>query len=258
MLQVCFAVACGDHDTPIEPDPPAFAASSCELGLSADDSRFLIEILLLSVDNLETSGVLSSGQANALRGHLENVLSAIDAGKYCSAQAKLGAVRDQVANLVENGVLTEEEAGSFINIVELILEGQPNLVTVDQPSSAAGVYGAASAAFGPEPTLAGVAGAIVLVNDGGVRPTEGCGPLIGFPAGAIALVDRGFCLFETKALNAEAAGAVAVIVVNSTTGPATGMGGDALLTIPSVMVSLADGSVIKAGLPATGRVSRAP
>jgi PA domain/LVIVD repeat len=136
---------------------------------------------------------------------------------------------------------------------------QPNLVTIDPPSSAAGTYLASGAAFGPTPSLAGTAGSVVLVNDGSALPTEGCNPLVGFPAGAVALVDRGTCSFVQKVANAQAAGAIAVIVVNNVAGPPTTMGGtDPTITIPAVMVSLADGTVIKAGLPATGRVSAAP
>jgi hypothetical protein len=132
---------------------------------------------------------------------------------------------------------------------------QPNIVMVDPPSAAAGQYGAAGAAFGPAPTDAGFAGDIVLVNDGSANPTEGCNPLIGFPAGAIALVDRGTCPFTQKVSTAQAAGAGAVIVANNVAGDPFEMGGaDATIEIPSVMVSLADGTTIRGGLPATGTV----
>jgi extracellular elastinolytic metalloproteinase len=135
----------------------------------------------------------------------------------------------------------------------------PNAVVVDPPSAAAGQYGAAGAAFGPAPTPEGFTGDIVLVNDGSAVPTEGCGPLIGFPAGAIALVDRGTCAFTQKVSNAQAAGAVAVIVANNVPGDPFEMGGaDPAIEIPSVMVSLADGATIRGGLPATGRVVSAP
>ncbi|MGH3481408.1 MAG: PA domain-containing protein, partial [Nocardioidaceae bacterium] len=132
----------------------------------------------------------------------------------------------------------------------------PNLVTIDSPSSAAGTYGASGAAFGPTLDDAGIAGNIVLVNDGSALPTEGCGPLVGFPAGAIALVDRGTCGFVQKVGNAQVAGATAVIVANNVPGTPGTMGGtDPAITIPSVMVSQTDGATIKAGLPSTGRVS---
>src|SRR6266545_890232 len=137
--------------------------------------------------------------------------------------------------------------------------GLPNLVTIDAPSSAAGVYGATGAAFGPSPTVAGLSGQVVLVNDGSAAPTLGCGPLVGFPTGAIALVDRGTCTFALKTKNAQDAGAVAVIVVNNVAGDPSTMGGtDPAITIPAVMVSLANGNTIKAGLPATGGIRSNP
>jgi hypothetical protein len=135
----------------------------------------------------------------------------------------------------------------------------PALVEIDAPSAAAGQYGAAAAAFGPELTLAGVSGAVVVVDDGFGTASDACEPLVGFPAGAIALVDRGTCLFTVKAANAQAAGAIAMIVVNNVAGDPITMGGsDPTIVISSVMVSLTDGSIIKAGLPATGTVRRHP
>ena len=136
---------------------------------------------------------------------------------------------------------------------------QPNTVIVDPPSSAAGRYTASGAAFGPQPPEEGVSGDIVLVNDGSANPTHGCQPLIGFPAGAVALVDRGSCTFVQKVNSAQDAGAVAVIVVNSVPGDPITMGGsDPGIAIPSVMVSLADGDTIKGGLPANGTVAHTP
>jgi hypothetical protein len=143
------------------------------------------------------------------------------------------------------------------------MAGLPNLVTVDPPSSAAGSYPASGAAFGPRPTASGLSGNIVLVNDGvsapgGGTPTDGCEPFT-VPAGSIALLDRGLCAFVVKVANAQAAGASAVIVANNAPGTPITMGGaDPTITIPSVMVSLADGNIIKAGLPATGTISRNP
>ncbi len=137
--------------------------------------------------------------------------------------------------------------------------GLPAEVTIDPPSSAAGTYKAAGATFGSDPTDDGLAGDVALVSDGSANPTLGCGPLVGFPAGAIALVDRGSCPFVQKASNAQAAGAAAVIVVNNAPGdPTTITGSDASITIPVVHLSLADGNTIKAGLPATGQITHDP
>jgi hypothetical protein len=143
------------------------------------------------------------------------------------------------------------------------LDELPNTVTINAPSSAAGTYEAAGAAFGPAPTEAGLSGNIVLIDDGvagtpGGTVTDGCEPFT-VPAGAIALLDRGFCNFTVKVANAQAGGASAVIVADNAPGTPTTMGGsDPSITIPSVRVSLADGNTIKAGLPASGTIASNP
>jgi hypothetical protein len=67
-------------------------------------------------------------------------------------------------------------------------------------------------------------------------------------AGNIAVIDRGTCTFVSKALAAQAAGAIAVVIVNNAvtaTPPALG-GTDPTVVIPVVSVTLADGTAIKA------------
>ncbi|HEX5781263.1 MAG TPA: PA domain-containing protein, partial [Solirubrobacteraceae bacterium] len=128
-------------------------------------------------------------------------------------------------------------------------------MTVDS-GSAAGTYTVAQATYGPATPAAGISGAYALVQGTVGAPSEGCGALVGFPAGSIALVDRGNCTFAEKTANAQAAGAVAVVVVNNVPGAPTAPGGTALpgTTIPTVMVGQADGNTVKAGLPASGTV----
>ena len=133
-------------------------------------------------------------------------------------------------------------------------DGQfPFVFTVDAPSSAAGSYDATGANFGTPAHVGGIHAPIALVNDGTALPNEGCNPLVGFPVGAIALVDRGTCPFVQKAQMAQAAGAIAMIVANNAPGDPITLGGtDPTIAIPSGMVSQADGAAIKAGLPAIG------
>ena len=156
--------------------------------------------------------------------------------------------------------LDDPSAASYLRFEPSGVPGQlQNLVTIDPPSAAAGTYQATGAEFGASPHETGVAGDVVLVNDGSANPAEGCNPLVGFPVGAIALVDRGTCGFVVKAANAQAAGATAMIVANNVAGAPITMGGtDPAVVIPSVMVSQDDGTTIKAGLPATGTVSSNP
>jgi hypothetical protein len=186
---------------------------------------------------------LAAGEERTVRVHFPTNVASLAQG----ATATGGGTRH--ADLIDDTEATNWQSAPV----------QPNLVTVDPPSAAAGQYHAAGAAFGQPPTEAGFDGAIVLVDDGSAIPTEGCGPLVGFPAGAIALIDRGSCAFTQKVHNAQDAGAGAVIVANNVPGDPFEMGGaDAAIEIPSVMISLADGTGIKGGLPATGTVASAP
>jgi hypothetical protein len=140
----------------------------------------------------------------------------------------------------------------------------PRRVTVNT-GPAAGQYQATGAAFGESLTAEGFTGNIVAVDDGvvgaGTTPgtvTDGCEPYT-VPAGSIALVDRGFCGFVVKAAIAQAAGAGGMIVANNAPGNPITMGGaDPNVTIPSVMVSQANGATIRAGLPANATLSRTP
>jgi Zn-dependent M28 family amino/carboxypeptidase len=80
----------------------------------------------------------------------------------------------------------------------------------------------------------------------------------GFPAGNIALVLRGDCNFSIKATNADAAGALAVIVANNVSGPFLGSLTDQFtLAIPVVGVRLVLGQQLaaRAGLVMRVRTS---
>jgi extracellular elastinolytic metalloproteinase len=132
------------------------------------------------------------------------------------------------------------------------------VVIVDPPSSAAGQYSSVRASFGPNIPDGGIAGSIELADDGVEVVTDGCEPFT-VTAGAIALVDRGACNFTVKVKNAQVGGAAAAIVANNVGGAPFAMGGtDPTIMIPSVMISLDDGNTIKAGLPATGSLTRIP
>ena len=92
-------------------------------------------------------------------------------------------------------------------------------------------------------------------------PVNGCSGFAnaGAIAGNIAIIDRGACAFAQKAANAEAAGAIGVIIANNVGGPAPALGGtDPASTIGTLSVSQADGATIRAALPTTARLRRAP
>jgi minor extracellular serine protease Vpr len=84
--------------------------------------------------------------------------------------------------------------------------------------------------------------------------TEGCeaADFAGFPAGAVALVQRGSCNASLKSQNAQDAGASAVIIWNNVPGdpPDFSFGGGAEVTIPTYTTSQADGQTLLAAVKA--------
>jgi Zn-dependent M28 family amino/carboxypeptidase len=77
--------------------------------------------------------------------------------------------------------------------------------------------------------------------------TPGCeaADYAGFPVGTIALISRGACTFAIKAANAQAAGAVGVIIFNNVPGPLNGtLGNGFTLNISVTGISQADGQLL--------------
>jgi hypothetical protein len=96
-------------------------------------------------------------------------------------------------------------------------------------------------------------GNLVLVNDGSANPQLGCNALTNGAAisGNIAVAERGTCNFSAKALNAQNAGATALIIINNQAqAPATlGAGAEsASITIPVVMISQTQGAALMTAL----------
>ena len=97
-----------------------------------------------------------------------------------------------------------------------------------------------------------VTGAVAPVATG--SPAAGCAAadFAGFPAGSIALIQRGTCSFAIKATNAAAAGAVGVVIYNNTTGGISGTLGAPGITVPVVGTTTATGQ----GLLSPGTTAR--
>jgi hypothetical protein len=107
-------------------------------------------------------------------------------------------------------------------------------------------FSVGTASFGPQ--LYDVTGELSYVQDS-TASTFGCNAYAAAAlAGKIALVDRGSCSFVTKAANAQAAGAIGVIIANTTSGLINMTGADPTLVIPSVSVSQATGTGFKDAL----------
>lgn len=115
------------------------------------------------------------------------------------------------------------------------------------------------ASFGPQQF--DVSAEVILVNDGTASTSNACETIQNDLTGRIALIDRGDCSFEDKAVRAEAAGAVGVLIVNNQAGsppfmpPSDGVA----VAIPLLSISLADGNALKTSLmngPTTAQLQR--
>ena len=128
----------------------------------------------------------------------------------------------------------------------------PAVVRVNSPGPVTN-YSAGRGLFGPILTSTGVTAGVVLADDGSGVATDGCQPLVNGAAvsGNIAFIDRGTCSFRLKVQNAQAAGAIGVIIANNLgTQPLINMGDDFALstpiTIPSELILKASGDAIRA------------
>ena len=126
-------------------------------------------------------------------------------------------------------------------------------VLVNSPGSIAGSYNYGTASFGAAVNSGSWTADCVFVDNGTATPTLGCGSVVNGAevAGKIAFVDRGTCSFSEKAANAEAAGAIAVVIFNNAAGAGPmGMGATAgfTVTVPVVSLSYEDGQAIRAEL----------
>ncbi|MDQ7994435.1 MAG: PA domain-containing protein [Luteibacter sp.] len=133
--------------------------------------------------------------------------------------------------------------------------GTPDVFHVTAPAAAVGDYTFSQASFGPLATASNFTGSVVQAS-----PADGCTAITNGSAlaGKIALIDRGTCDFTVKTLNAQSAGAKAVLIANNQAGAITPGGTPASpVTIPVIAISQADGSKLKANLTGlTGAVGK--
>jgi fungalysin metallopeptidase (M36)/PA domain-containing protein len=97
--------------------------------------------------------------------------------------------------------------------------------------------------------------ALVLADDATAPATDACSALTAAASGKIVLADRGTCSFKTKALNAQTAGAVGLIIANNVAGTTPpGLADDATImtpiTIGTVSVTQGDGALLKTQIAA--------
>ena len=139
---------------------------------------------------------------------------------------------------------------------------------VTAPASVAGTYNIGNSVFGPQ--FDGFSGEVANVTDtdGLTTACVAVDNAANDVTGKVALIDRGACAFTTKAIGAQDAGAIAVIICNNdmeNPDDVIALGGSdgCVLTIPTVMLSFNDCQAIRVetgvmvsytapGLPAAG------
>ncbi len=152
-------------------------------------------------------------------------------------------------------------ANVFAAAPSVLSVGFPELaISGPQAGAVAGTYEVGAASFGPALSTPGLSAQIMPVVDQANGTGLACGPLSAANRiavrGSIALVDRGTCAFVDKAKNVQAAGAIGLILVNNAPGgppQGFGVGPDAAVTIPSVLITLEDGARLKAALATRSR-----
>jgi extracellular elastinolytic metalloproteinase len=123
-------------------------------------------------------------------------------------------------------------------------------VVISGSTTASGSYTAPLSTFGAK-RFAPITAEVVLVDDGSNADSLGCNTLVNSTelAGKIALIYRGTCGLSSKVLNAQNAGAIAVIMIHNSTSSLQPMSGsNAAVTIPSVIISKSDGAKIRAAM----------
>ncbi|HEX9379743.1 MAG TPA: S8 family serine peptidase [Gaiellaceae bacterium] len=200
----------------------------------------------------------------------EDILNALDAAYEDGMDVinmSLGGNAHGVQDLLTNAVNDLDQAG-MISAVAVGNSG-PGHYTVESPGSAeraltagamtVGHFIAAPVTVGGN-SHAGVSGDFAKVSTdltaplgvvlSGTALSTACAALpAGSLSGKIALISRGACTFSTKIRNAEGAGAIATLVVNSVAGDATAMGQDGTPnqpTKPAYMVALASKAALMA------------
>jgi len=122
------------------------------------------------------------------------------------------------------------------------------VLQVTEPDAAKGEFTMREAGFTPSLRTTGAKSGRLI----GASPTDACAALDNASAvgGAIALVVQGSCSFQQKIANAEAAGAIAVVVYSATGAPTQMTGERGSVDIPAVMISNTDGAFLAGRLSA--------
>ncbi|UQA57690.1 M36 family metallopeptidase [Polyangium aurulentum] len=175
-------------------------------------------------------------------------------GDVLHAEAQDGASDPNNRN---NANMSTGADGESPRMQMYLWDGKDSASLTAQPLNKSFLTGASQ--FGPQSFK--TAGVLTVIDDGSKADSmggqtgsfaDGCQAFKTPVTGKIVLVDRGSCTYKTKALNAEKAGAIGVIIADHTAAdqpPGMADGAPAgVILIPTMSITLADGIALKAGL----------
>ncbi len=173
------------------------------------------------------------------------------AGDFVFADAQDGSFADP--KRLNNANFSTSDDGIRPRMQMFLWDNAPPIrpITIASPQVLAGNYSARQNTFNPGRVDLPVAPAflqsdLVLYLDNSGAGSLGCSAPSNAAAmnGKIVILYRGSCNFVVKVKSAQDAGAIAVIVVNNTTGEVSMSGDDASITIPAISVTKALGDAI--------------
>ena len=264
---------------------------ACNAGTAASVDGVSIPHAIAGVAPRALLGNYNVFPDDVLNARSEDILNALDAAYadgFDVANMSLGGNAHGIQDLLTIAVDNLDEA----NMVVAVASGNsgPGHFTVESPGSAARALTAGAATVGhfiaAQASATKTAGGVTTTASGpamsgdfatvsadltapfqavagsGVNGLDtACSALpAGSLTGAIGLVARGTCTFSTKIRNAQAAGAVAVLVSNSLAGDAIAMGQDGTAnqpTIPAYMLSRTDAAAFVAESGGTATITKA-
>lgn len=173
------------------------------------------------------------------------------AGDFVFADAQDGSFADP--KRLNNANFSTSDDGIRPRMQMFLWDNAPPImpIKIASPQVLAGNYSARQNAFNPGRVDLPVAPAflqsdLVLYLDNSGAGSLGCSAPSNAAAmnGKIVILYRGSCNFVVKVKSAQDAGAIAVIVVNNTTGEVSMSGDDASITIPAISITKALGDTI--------------
>ncbi|HET7677430.1 MAG TPA: M20/M25/M40 family metallo-hydrolase [Candidatus Limnocylindrales bacterium] len=212
----------------------AFVRAAVALAAAAIATAALIPSTVLAEDIAESKGFRKAVTLAGVRAHQAALHEIADdnAGTRASGTAGYEASVDYVVDRLEDaGYDPVVQSFPFAFYRQLA----PSIFQRVSPDPETYVEGS-SAEYTPM-TYSGsgdVTAPVTHVLPSGTGAGCNSADFAGFPAGNIALIQRGTCTFKTKAINAQNAGASAVVIYNNAAGPLNGTLGSPGQNIPVI------------------------